>query len=281
MDENTLKILSYDIQDFLGVRLGIKPCARIDTTIERFNKLKNICKDNGLECEYKSNKAFNYINKDSIIVYIAKDKKYIDKLYEYDLKVDILNIGRLLGYPECCISSFVNSILKNNKPPSIVNINKNSKKSYYILNNLYNFDDVVRENNMDVFMKYIKIRNRSKIYRYISHIPCSYDCEESKKIAISIRNEMIKECPDIVKKIDYTLKGPVLFLNRFSWLSLEGNVIGNTINYTKVKDIKTLFPEDIKNKIEKHNKITINNDSINFDDGEKIKINLNLINFRD
>jgi len=281
MLDSEINFLAHDIQDFLGVKLGIKPCARLTMSIERFRILKKICDKHGIYCEYKEfDPKFGPSSKNDIMVYLSTHEGNIDKIYKADMAARLLDIGRLLGYPECCISFFGTFNNENDRSPFPLDISKRSRTCSFLINNLYNFDGNIRQKYSKKYELFSKKIGSIKRIRYITHIPCSYDCKESIRAAGVLRKEMKIECPELAARTDNILKGPVLYHNRFSWLTFEGKFRVRILKYNKVKKVGTLFPVSIREKIEKENEIRVYDKFLILGGNQKIKMKAKVIDFK-
>lgn len=251
------------IQEILGVVAGIKPCF-IKNLNEKESKL---IIDKFPELSMEQVKGIGIENCCEIVYGISKKRQIAKQVINSFLaEKNTMKTGSLLGYPECCVRNhfyFVKHNMQHQHPKVIYQSHKKSKKYSFLTNNLFNFTS--RLNGKEDFRKQKRYFSLNKnfsipIYylQFISHIPCSYDCQESIKIGKKIRSLLKKYAPKIEKVVTYTLSKPVLFFNLFKWIIFEGYVKENTLFYKKVIPPISLIDFSLLNKIMRGNKIVTN-----------------------
>jgi hypothetical protein len=213
-----IKVIENINFEYLALRNGIKPTQRSIIDHGQFKGIKKIYEKNGIyitHSDYKIKRTKKMLRAaplhshgGQIIFYASKLPKLAEALKEQEDKrikgiyssgrkffsmVDE-TIGHLLGYPQCCINFFK----QNTNSPSIKLIssafeNTKGTPSFY-LNNLHAFPG-------------------SRFGALISHFPCSYTCNESKKYAQKVLNSICVSETEIREYIEFFLKLPVLVLN--------------------------------------------------------------------
>jgi hypothetical protein len=164
--------LHYELSDF-------KILKHIDSTRGYTDKGIKIPKDDKREGDF-----FIYISKSSSLAKKAK------KLEEENSHVEF---GKLLGYPECCCRFFEKNIEEASKATNDLSIHtfKNSKGIVFPWQN----------NNC----------LRSFDISLISHFPCSYKCEETKKLAEKNLKVIEKYDKDICNYFRSALKSATIY----------------------------------------------------------------------
>ena len=143
-------------------------------------KIEKFCSENGLVVEKSqfkvvlaengfTNKGFRVPLSDSregmLFVYISKDLEKAHLAAYYELMQNDRDLGKVLGYPSCCVEFFVNSFSSSNPNPEHQPINM-----------------------------FTNLTKREKDIVLISHFPCKSECLESCGIA--------KKNLDLLMKID-------------------------------------------------------------------------------
>ena len=249
-------------QEFLSLREDIKPVMRknLESSTSNYmtkSSLNQLCKKYGFQFLIKN---FNNIRGEKFknVVYISKSKELARQAYEAEKNIDVKKLGELLGYPECCVKFYDNYYrllarkIKKNENFSFVKLilNETESKPKFYLNNIFNFQSRI----FDKILRYEKLLSMNKeINRFhiISHVPCSYDCKESIKIAKRILKIMKTEIPRLREDIIIALKRPFLFFDDFKWVAFDGFVGGNKIVYDRVAPYRSLYPHNKFNKGDK------------------------------
>lgn len=188
---------------------------------------------------------FNHPNatKGSIHVFIAKKKENLEKVFKngwYPLiiknrvinrpLIDAFKFGFDLGYPDCCIDffrkynnwcrfSFLHEIFKNTP------IN-----NYHYLCNTFTKDIT---------------------YSYAYHMPCSYNCPATIKLAGEVKKAIKEEEPLFAAETDRHLKLPLLVFYERKYYAFEGEIKNEKLFYKNVYFIgqmpeNNLYETDIK-----------------------------------
>lgn len=184
---------------------GVKPVVRQGFYEGEIDKVEEFCKLNHLYIEKSSFKVVildaengKYSNKGiklkiddprrgMLFVYISKDEKLAAEANVYEFKGDHKNLGRLLGYPECCVEFFakyepIQSQLTNDYVEFIL---KNSKGRR--------------------FQFYTNICKRDFDITLLNHFPCSFGCKNSielaKKNLSVLQRQDIELAKEFIKKL--------------------------------------------------------------------------------
>jgi hypothetical protein len=166
---------------------GKKPCARLAMTDA--DEVISFCRLNDLACEvsdFRISMEFsgNYSTKGKkvgakdpgyLFMYISKHVGLAKAAKAFEQKNDYAGLGRVLGYPECCIEFFC-----KNKPSEEKRLND------YVTPCIINTSSKLHfpyQNN--IFIRYFDLA-------LLSHALCSFDCKKSIAIA-NINLDILKE----------------------------------------------------------------------------------------
>lgn len=113
---------------------------------------------------------------------IAEEEKYVDQFYdaEHENHTDHNTVGRLLGFPECCRRFFDEVWMGNG------DIGRKLDPMYEITCNSENVESIDGDPNQ---LKVVTPNPGANILwkhygmSFLTHIPCSWDCEHSIEIA--------------------------------------------------------------------------------------------------
>jgi hypothetical protein len=195
--------------DIFYVITGNKPVSRI--LYEDNLEILQILKQHNLEWVFSDYKILkhvdttrNYSDKGLMIknddprsgiriLYISRDKTLAGKAKDFELKQDHVALGNLLGYPDCCCRFFAqtsreNSLGTNDMTLHTFRKSKNQKFFWQNNNCIRGFDIAL-----------------------ISHFPCSFSCQKSKKLADENLKLIERYDPDIVNYFSHALKGPIIY----------------------------------------------------------------------
>jgi len=255
------------LQEILGVITGVKPSLTIGLNEREKKAIIRGFPELAIECKEET----AILNQQQIICVLSKEKEIAKKMINaFLIKKDMGESGKLLGYPECCIKKhlyFGKQNMTYQHPKLFYQLYKNSRKHNFLTNNLFNFSTrLEKKEDLQQLCRYYSLNKNFPIplfyLQFISHIPCSYNCQESIKIGKNIYNLLKKYTPDIEKIITYTLSKPVLFFDNFKWIIFDGYVKENTLFYKKIVPPISLINSSLLNKIKKGNKIFVNNNKI-------------------
>lgn len=190
---------------------------------------------------------------DVIHVFVGRKKENIKKALAngwYPLEIggriiqkpyiDLLKFGYDLGYPECCVK-FFRRYNDWSKYSHLYEIYKNTKGEPSFLCNCL-----------------------AKAYHgYIYHMPCSFNCLETKKIVSTIRERMMQESSDLVAETDKFLKKPYLVLYEDKVYAFDGELKNKILSYKKVFFVAKASVHNIYQKIlEKGDSLKVIKDNV-------------------
>lgn len=140
----------------------------------------------------------NNLNDDAMVFgVVAKDLKTANKFKEYNLATPTnhIEIGKMLGYPECCCNTFENNFKISYDP-----IYEAALNTSYVAR---------KDNYLQLENKYPELRVDLRYFgvRIIPWFPCSFECEESIKrskvwldMMYSLDTELTEEILDLLSK---------------------------------------------------------------------------------
>jgi len=267
-----LMSMNIIIQELLDVALGIKPSLLYPISQKESVIIKEIFPDlvaidggNKLNPVFEQNSFSNYV--------IAKDIKIAKNLLIAQEKEDGKEVGKLLGYPLCCIKNWVNRNHNSWSRETIYQVHKHSKHHLYFNNNIFNFHSRLGndKNHFKALRKYNNINSRIKslaIFKlpylfFISHTPCSYDCKSSTLIGRRNYQLLNKYYPKMAYQMKCILNKPVLYFDIFDWIVFDGYTRNdNILYYKKIVMPISLINADLLKEFSKGNKIIVNNKDI-------------------
>ncbi|MDP3766192.1 MAG: DUF483 domain-containing protein, partial [Nanoarchaeota archaeon] len=190
----------------------IKKAVRLDADETELEKIKSFCNKENLHPEVSDFKVIKIIDKGkgsyaNIVkrvplnyyggglchLYISKDKNKSKFLKLLENKNDDSAIGKILGYPKCCIDFFI----KNKE-------SQQKMQNDYILPALNNSDGFKFPFYANYAIRYFDIS-------LLSHFPHSFNCDESIKIAKNNLKCIKKYSEELANKFEEMLKCAVLY----------------------------------------------------------------------
>ncbi len=246
-----IKKSSLQLAMIMATAKGIKPCMDDWIAVDRYNAYRKICMRYNLfvrpDAVFKRAKEipksivgskhltttkmfglpFNNSVKDGFVhVFISRSKKRLEDCFKngwYPLvikdrvinkpSVDSFKFGHDLGYPKCCTDFYQK---RNNwdKYSYLYEAFKNTPKGqYHYLCNPF---------------------TKNVTYSYIYHMPCSYNCKSTIKLAQKIREAIYREEPGFAKEIDQRLKLPLLVFYEEKIYAFVGEIKNNILCYRDV-----------------------------------------------
>lgn len=274
--ENQYQFWGIDLQSYLLLRYGLKQVIRIGLYEDMFKEFR---KTQQLKDFYIFSRKFNPIfygqkfKEPMFHVYLSLKIELAKNAYIAEKEKDDEALGKLLGYPSCCVKNYIikNSI-KNKIPDFTIDalISTKTKPSFYC-NSIFTFDS-----KLTSFEKSISYRRNDQVFSnshhlfLIKHMPCSFDCRESIKIGKRILEILKKEMPELAKEIEEALKRPVLYFDYLNWLVFDGSVRRNQLKYKQILPYHSLFPKENTNLIKNGNRLITDDRQISIFSNKKI-----------
>ncbi|MEA3430465.1 MAG: DUF483 domain-containing protein [Nanoarchaeota archaeon] len=267
-----------------AVKLGIKTVGRNEILASEIPEIIKSYKKNKFSYSFLFDKKryiyFLYFskNKDSIV----KAKKYdllinkplnnetktnYNKLNEFieNHKESQRRLGELLGYPKCCVEFYIKIVI--NKLLSEI-----SKESKFVIESIKNSK------------KFSSLINNLSRNRLISHFPCSYECDKSKRYAKELLNSV--ENHNLINKdinTDIILfgsrKNKIVFPNRFNDEKINYNFENLIIRGLNSNMINALMKGNVT-MIKNNNFYIMKYQDILFELPNNKKLDCKLISFR-
>lgn len=251
-----LRICLDDYQTYLQLKEEIEKLGlKIGTSNYRYifkSDYVSIQKNKIIELEAKEG-LFN--------VYISKDEGLIERGREYgDLENTPNNfeLGKLLGYPQCCIDSWVKM---ENDYDTIENSTLISYKNSLAPQKKIDSDFNKLEENSGL-QKFSALLNNffwNSDAHLINYMLCSYKCKKSKEYADKLLNIIKQKNNQYAEKIISYLKNPVLYIYPDEAYSLRATIRNNILYYN---DYMPVSPVNLNCSERKFDKILKVSDSI-------------------
>jgi hypothetical protein len=158
-----------------------------------------------------------------IQVFLGRDEQHVDEAARsgwYNLAVagrvvlkpwiDHHWFGLALGYPPCCLRAFAaDGGWDLTNPYALATARTNG-----IARALCN--PVMRHSGLS----------------FITHYPCSFDCERSAQYAARVRQCLLRHAPSIAEQADRNVAAPYLLLSGWAAFGFEGQIAGQRIDYS-------------------------------------------------
>ncbi len=154
-------------------------------------------------------------------IFISRNAKMLPKGMWYPIIVknrvilqplaDTLKYGYTLGYPECCIRYFRKF---------------NDWSKYSFLYEIY-----VRSRGRFSFLCNPFLKD--SLFSYIYHMPCTYSCAETIRLAGRLRKEIKKREPEYVTLTDHYLQLPFFVLYEKKIYCFDGRLNNDEIRYSR------------------------------------------------
>ncbi len=258
---------------------NLKKAVRLDANENELGKIKDFCDKERLHLEISDFKVIkikddgkggysnivkkvpnDYIGGGLYHIYISKDKTISKFLKLLENKKDDEAVGKVLGYPECCIDFFIKYMEKQQKI-----------QNDYILPALENSEGFRFSFHNNYAARYFDAT-------LLSHFPHSFDCPESINIAKKNLECIRQNSPELADEFEEMLKCAVLYTEHEGVFLLKGLELSNKEwSNTKTNNEKLIF-NNIKSTIKNDIFSLLNkNKEICIIDKNKIKIENEII----
>ncbi|MDD2753645.1 MAG: DUF483 domain-containing protein [Candidatus Portnoybacteria bacterium] len=267
------------IQDAIALIHNLKPSLRISMGTDKSRELNEILAQFNLKAAEPKTPS----DSADKIFFIAKDDAILNELRSF--KPNLENpgrIGELLGYPSCCVNSWIRT-QKRETEESFPRVSKCASNDIDRMDHQLNFllhtgsrlkIGTRTKKRFDEFLK--QPFHPSRLSYLIPHIPCSFSCRHSKKYARALKHLLERPFPEYLKQMEYFLKKPVLLINDFEFLLFNGKITNNgRLSYDTVIDVNNLFKKGLIGKIAKGDGIAVSPGYFEiYDNGRRVgKIN--------
>ncbi len=265
-----------DIQSFLLLKAGLKPVIRIgcaNYSESNLRELKQLLKGDGIQVllgEFKGSFYNQKIKEPIYILYFSLSLDLVRQAYEAEKTGDRQILGRLLGYPSCCVKNFIEKAGQENYGFIIYALLKSHTRPSLYCNFIFNFDSKLDNEKEKIYQKTRDIWRRTAHFFLIKHTPCSFNCQESIKLGEKTLKLLKKETPKLGQEIEKVLQKPVLYFDDFRWLVFDGTVKGNQLEYSRVLSYQSLFPKEKLDLIKAGNRLVVCDKRISVFKNEKL-----------
>ncbi len=264
MDANikeSLPEISLDLQSFLMLKAGLKPVVRLGFKRNK-DSYDEVAKKLGIVLKIKRFKKLYWVvlGNPVEVLYAGLSGRLIEEAYNAEVNRDMLALGKLLGYPECCVKNFVES-LDTEKDFMVSALKRTKKNPSFFCNGIFNIESKWSCSGYS-FKKDEQIFSDFNKLFLIKHIPHSLDCQESIKIGKKTLELLEKESPEFAKEIVEALQKPVLYFNYFDWLVFKGKVKDQELIYEEVILNRSYSADDKIKKIRLGNRLKVSDKKI-------------------
>ncbi len=285
------RALGLDYVELLSLVKGFKPLIFDKIKKDKKEDLAKIMKDIGVDYRFVDKEsikidAANLLVDDTEFFIISKDPQRIsefEKVYFKEGGIDkFMNVGKLLGYPECCSCRYVERIQNKSKDirvrDSYFQAVQDSEYFSPFCNSLFCF---YGRGNEDVAqnLSLIWAKNDPFIFSgsgqmfFISHAPCSFDCKESIEYGKNVYEILKENNPEIAEEMIKIFSKPILFFNMFEFIVLDGEADKKRASYKGISPPFLLINESIFQKVKEGNSLVVFDDRIEISkDGKKIHV---------
>lgn len=264
--ENKINKVGFNFQDFFALKEGIKPVLRSGIEYENINYIKEFCEKYKLSFLIKPvQSVLNNIDISTYpryLLYISLSSNMAKEAFEAEKNKNTRKLGKLLGYPECCIDFYMNTVIKKKFPFPIYSFIGTKGKLYFYANNIFNLDTRLGSKDREIISENPDFLIKIPQFYLIWHLPCSFNCKKSIKIGKEVLKALEDKVPVLAEKIVDALKRPFLFIDDFNWIVFDGKVKENEIIYKNILPYKSLFPKEKIELIRKGDKIKVFDDEI-------------------
>ena len=225
-----------DLLNIIYVAEGVRPLTRFLITTDKVPALGQFLKKAGLKMLLSELKTFDEFGMKRMI-YISKDPALCWKALTAELTGDHAALGKLLGYPECCIKFFIENYEK-----------ASNLHDDFTLLSLANSKSESFSPLMNISLKYFDSA-------FINHYPCSFDCSCSLELAKRSAGCIERCAPQLYTHMMDELQTAVIYSDDTGVHALSG--VGTDEQSLTYDGVRLTSPNDFHNLLEKGNKIEI------------------------
>ena len=247
--------------------LGLKPMCRFGLTRsddETVAALRRFAELSGLALEvYRS----SYETSPEPMIMAARDPARLDAFKACvsvkaaartaaDTARETARMGRLLGYPACCVKAFVAAEKTADGAPRAwafprALLRRPARAIPYGLNFLYNFHS--RSSGPDRELETMLRGGYRLMEAYLlPWIPCSWTCAPSRAFAQKLEAALAARLPDVARGLREILSLPVLVIDGWRFVPLSGaSAGGRRLSYAGTVQARTLASKEITALLER------------------------------
>ncbi len=239
------------LNEIIAVEYGLKKAARQFVADKDIPEYMKFIKNRNLQYSFLRDKNYFYISKSkepaekAMKVEIKLSKMNLN--YHNFLEFSLLNkeLGKLLGYPDCCIESYINCwrqfLLKKEKTTTSIKSSAQKEPNYVS----DSYKNTKNKNKINFLL------NNLSVYRLISFFPCSYECKKSLNFTIELFGNLSEEQRKLTEE---ALKRDLLVWNEEKMIGFDRRFRDNKVNYNPEKINLLGISEEMKKVLRKGNK---------------------------
>ena len=240
------------IQELAPVYQGKKPGLffSLNKSVCSKEKIKDIIESLGLSIVFWKEYG-------SLSFSVAQEKEIAKEIKKTRLNEDFGELGKLLGYPECCIDENMQRVSRypyreagDFELPFEMNIFFNSNSFGDNLDHKKLMDFTKKCDHRDVF--------------FVSHIPCSMSCKKSLKKGVNNKTSLKKMFPDLAERYEKWLKKGFIVFDVLDFIYFD---------YEKLEENKIKIKNMQKTPLAKKRDLFNLEGYIELDDGQLTTIN--------
>lgn len=189
---------------------------------------------------------------------VSRHKNVPEKLINSYLNYEFEKVGKLLGYPPCCAKYF--SKIPDKRSQSVQSIFRNTRgRPVYYVNSIYNFSARLHAEDSRDVKKIGEKNSKSEGHSFylIPYHPCSFCCKKSIEIGKKTLFAFRELDPRNAEIFEAILKKPILFLDKFHWITFNGFVKQNNIFYQSISPPFSLVGDEILAKIKAGSRLAL------------------------
>jgi len=259
------RLRDYDpyLSDLAALLTGVKPVIYIDFNVQGWPYIKDLCRRFRLTCvfpEWEYKKESFHVETGKLIAIFGFDPAKVRRAARlWNVGVVGVPWGVALGYPRCCVEAYskwqVAEYARKTWPDLIKVIagrTRPGEKLDFTLNNICNYYSRIRSNHADqaAFKKLLAINPAIDFHAFhvISWHPCAYNCRESAAAGRKIFAFLEYYLPDYARNLKEYLARPVVFFDKYEFITLKGKLSGETLSYTGQPGPASLAPAAVYKK---------------------------------
>lgn len=263
------------LSDLAGLLTGVKPVVRIEMTRRDRPYAVDLCERLGLLHIAPGNPARDLLRKGFTTMLISRKSSWLRKADKLCSKAGPTHpeIGRLLGYPDCCVRAYVAWARRKGRAaredagrfPHIVRHTRARTRGDgplpFLLNNVFNYYSMprlgsaraTREDRKD----YERIHRRNErlglsTLHAVSWHPCGYRCRASLRKARTAWCFLESYLPDFAAKLRLCLAKPVLVLGKYEFVVFAGRTTKDgSVEYSSMQPPFSLVDPRLRDRLAK------------------------------
>ncbi len=271
---NQYHFYGIDAQSYFLLRHGLKSAVRVGFNQYPSRDFLRAWRKAGLRVLVGRFNAVFYgqkIKEPLFCAYFSLKPQSAKIAYEAEKIGDRKTFGKLLGYPFCCVNSFMENCGQADRDLTIEALLKTKAHSSFYCNSIFNFESKLKDKSVEIYLRTAEIWRPTQHLFLIKHMPCSFGCKESIKIGQKTLEILKKETPDLAQEVEFALKNPILYFDYFNWLVFDGKIKGNRLKYNRILPYSSLFPKENLNLVKKGNQLAVKEKEISvFRDGKLV-----------